>query len=110
MARAGPPAKAWLVVRGYAGPRGFRPLLLEKDDIEVRWHAKNGLLLFGALAATGVAATALSILIPKLGCLYALAMPAAVLLYGLCAVVAVVKALQGLRLYVPGVSKYAGRL
>jgi hypothetical protein len=37
------------------------------------------------------------------------AMSAAVVLYGLCAVVSVVKALQGLRLYVPGVSRYAGR-
>jgi uncharacterized membrane protein len=103
------PSKPWLIVLAYAGFLGFVPLLVEKNDREVRWHARNGLLLFGALAAIGIAATLVSVLIPKLGCLYVVAMPAAVVLYGLCAVVAAVKALQGLRLYVPGVSKYAGR-
>lgn len=103
------PTHPWLLVLCYAGPLGFIPLLAEKDDREVRWHAGNGLLLFGALTAVGVAATIVSVLVPRLGCLYVLAMPSAVVLYGLCAVVAVVKALQGLRLYVPGVSKHAGR-
>ena len=104
-----PPAKPWLIILAYVGFLGFIPLLTEKDDREVRWHARNGLLLFGALAAVGIVATLVSVLVPKLGCLYVVAMPAAVVLYVLCAVVAVVKALQGLRLYVPGVSKYAGR-
>ena len=109
MADPSPPSKPWLVVLAYAGPLGFIPLLVEKDDREIRWHARNGLLLFGALAAIGIVATLVSVLIPRLGCLYAVAMTGAVVLYGLCAVVAVVKALQGLRLYVPGISAYAGR-
>jgi uncharacterized membrane protein len=109
MSEPSPSSKPWLLVLAYLGFFGFIPLLIEKEDREVRWHARNGLILFAALAAIGMAATLVSVLIPKLGCLYVLAMPAAVVLYGLCAVVAVVKALQGLRLYVPGVSKYAGR-
>jgi uncharacterized membrane protein len=109
MSEPSPPSKPWLMVLAYAGFLGFVPLLVEKNDREVRWHARNGLLLFGALAAVGVAATLVSVLVPKLGCLYVVAMSAAVVLYGLCAVVSVVKALQGLRLYVPGVSRYAGR-
>ena len=104
------PTHPLLLVLAYAGPLGFISLLVAKDDREVRWHSKNGLLLFGALAAVGVAATLVSVLVPRLGCLYVVAMPAAVVLYALCAVVAVVKALQGLRLYVPGISTYAGRI
>ena len=103
------PEHPWLLVLCYAGPLGFIPLVAGKDDREVRWHAGNGLLLFGALAALGILATIVSVLVPKLGCLYVLAMPAAVALYLLCVVLGVVKALQGLRLYVPGLSKHASR-
>ncbi|MGH9399712.1 MAG: hypothetical protein ACRD00_05045 [Thermoanaerobaculia bacterium] len=102
------PTKPWLMILAYAGPLGLLPLLAEKEDREVRWHARNGLAFFGALAIFGVAATAVSVFVPKLGCVYVVGMSAAVVLYVLCAVVGVVKSLQGLRLYVPGVSKYAG--
>jgi uncharacterized membrane protein len=104
------PTHPWLLVLAYAGPLGLLSLLAARGDREVRWHSQNGLLLFGALAAVGATATLGSVLVPRLGCLYVVVMPAAVVLYALCAVVAVVKALQGLRLYVPGVSKYAGRI
>ena len=102
------PAHPWLIVLAYTGFLGFIPLLTEKEDREVRWHARNGLALFAALVALGVASTAVSVLMPRLGCVYAVGMSIAVVLYVLCAVVGVVKALQGLRLYVPGVSRYAG--
>ena len=102
------PAHPWLLVLSYTGFLGLIPLLTEKEDREVRWHARNGLALFAALAAFGVVATAVSVLLPKLGCIYAVGMSIAVVLYVLCAVVGVVKSLQGLRLYVPGVSRYAG--
>ena len=103
------PAHPWLLVLAYTGFLGFIPLLAEKEDREVQWHARNGLALFAALVALGVASTAISVFVPKLGCVYAVGMSVAVVLYVLCAVVGVVKALQGLRLYVPGVSRYAGR-
>ena len=103
------PAHPWLLVLAYTGFLGFIPLLAAKEDREVQWHARNGLALFAALVALGVASTAVSVFVPKLGCVYAVSMSVAVVLYVLCAVVGVVKALQGLRLYVPGVSRYAGR-
>jgi uncharacterized membrane protein len=108
MAELTRPTKPWLMILAYAGPLGFIPLLVEKEDREVRWHARNGLAFFAALAVFGVAATLISVYVPKLGCVYVVGMSAAIVLYVLCAVVGVVKSLQGLRLYVPGVSKYAG--
>lgn len=107
MSEPSPPSRPWLVVLAYAGFLGIIPLLLEKEDREVRWHARNGLLLFAALALLGLVGTSVSVLFPGLGCVYAVGMSAAVALYVLCCVVGVVKGLQGLRLYVPGVSKYA---
>jgi len=37
-----------MVVLAYIWILGLIPLLVKKDDREVRWHAKNGLVLFGA--------------------------------------------------------------
>ena len=108
--RPSPPSRPWLIVLAYAGPLGLLPLLIEKQDREVRWHAVNGLLLFGAVAVLGVGTTLVSVLVPALGCVYVVTMSAAVALYVLCCIIGVVKALQGLRLYVPGVSKYVGRI
>lgn len=104
-----PPSRPWLIVLAYAGFLGIIPLLVARDDREVRWHAQNGLLLFAALALLAVAATVVSVLVPRLGCFYVLTMGTAVALYVLCCVLGTVKGLQGLRLYVPVVSKYAGR-
>lgn len=37
-----------MVVLAYLWILGLIPLLVKKDDREVQWHAKNGLVLFGA--------------------------------------------------------------
>jgi uncharacterized membrane protein len=76
----------------------------------VRWHAANGLLLFGALAVIGIVATVVGILVPALSCVYAVAMAIAGVLYLGIAVLALVKALEGQRLVVPLISRYATRI
>jgi len=76
----------------------------------VRWHAANGLLLFGALAVIGIVATVVGILVPALSCVYAVAMGIAGVLYLGIAVLALVKALEGQRLVVPLISRYATRI
>jgi uncharacterized membrane protein len=75
----------------------------------VRWHARNGLLLFGAVAAIALVATLVGSVLPAIGCLYAALMFFVLALYAFIAILAVVKALDGQRLLVPGISKYAGR-
>ena len=54
----------------YAGFLGVLPLLFARRDAEVRWHARNGLALFLALAAAGTVATLVGILVPSLSCVY----------------------------------------
>jgi uncharacterized membrane protein len=87
---------------------GIVALALEKNDRDIRWHARNGLALFGAVAAIGLAATLLGLVLPSLGCLYGAVMLGALIVYTLVTILAVVKALQGERLIVPGISRYAG--
>ena len=89
---------------------GLLPLVAEKHDPEVRWHARNGLLLFLAVAAVALVGTLLGIAVPALSCLYAVAMAIVALLYASIAILATVKALEGQRLLIPGISRRASRL
>ncbi len=98
-----------LLVLAYLPVIGVLALVATRDR-EARWHARNGLLLFAAVAATGGVATIIGILAPSLACLYAVAMLIVSTLYVLIVVLAVVKALQGQRLMIPGISTYASRL
>src|SRR4029434_8380752 len=50
-------SRLWLLALGYIPILGLLVLLLEKRDREARWHARNGQLLFAALAVVGIVAT-----------------------------------------------------
>jgi uncharacterized membrane protein len=100
---------AWLVL-SYIPLVGWIPFLSARHDREVRWHAANGLLLFAALAAVGIVATLIGIFVPSLSCIYAVAMLIAGILYLGIALLALVKALEGQRLFVPLISRYATRI
>lgn len=102
-------SRPFLVAISYAGFLGVLPLFLAKRDAEARWHARNGLALFLALAAVGTVATLVGILVPSLSCVYGVTMAIAGLLYVMIALLAAVKAMSGQRLIIPGVSRYADR-
>ncbi len=97
-----------MLVFSYLAFLGVIPLFLSRDP-EVRWHARNGLLIFGAVAAISLVATLVGTILPTLGCLYATLMFFVLALYSFIAILAAVKALGGQRLLVPGISRYAGR-
>jgi len=101
---------SWMLVLCYLAFLGFIPLLASKGDRNVRWHALNGLILFAAVVAFGVAATVIGVLIPTLSCLYGIVMFVVLIVYVIIAILAVVKALSGERLIVPVISRYADRL
>ena len=98
-----------LLILSYLAFLGVIPLLFAREDSEVRWHARNGLMLFGTVVLIALAATVVGTLLPALGCLYAMLMFFVLALYAFVAILAIVKALDGQRLFVPGISKYASR-
>jgi uncharacterized membrane protein len=102
------PTRPALLVLAYLPLLGFFPLAFSRDR-EVRWHAVNGLIFFGAAAAIGLAATLVGILVPSLTCLYAVAMGILALLYVSIVILAIVIALGGGRLLIPIVSSHASR-
>jgi uncharacterized membrane protein len=104
------PTRPVLLILSYIPLLGLIPLLLVRRDTEVRWHARNGLLLFAAVVAAALLATLVGIVVPSLSCLYAAAMAVVLFLYVGISLLAIVLALTGQRLMIPGISRRATRL
>jgi uncharacterized membrane protein len=98
-----------LLILSYLAFLGFIPLLFAREDPEVRWHARNGLLLFAEVTVIALVATLAGALLPALGLLSVVLMYLVLVLYTFIVILAIVKALDGQRLLVPGVSRRAGR-
>lgn len=97
-----------MLVLSYLGILGLIPLLMEKDDGEVQWHAKHGLLLFGAWIALGIVFMILG-QVPVLGCLLALGAPLVGLAYLVLIIVCIIKATKGERFRIPMLSDFADK-
>ena len=97
-----------MIVLSYLWVLALVPLLLEKDDSEVQWHAKHGLVLFGAELILWVVLAILG-LVPVLGCILVpvwLALSVAVIVVH---IICIVKGVNGERFLIPGISQYADR-
>lgn len=102
-----------MIVLSYLWLLALVPLLVEKDDKDVQWHAKHGIVLMAAeIVAWIVFAVFSSIVgyaVPLLGCF------TAILWFGLAIgivvlhVMCIVKGLNGQRFLIPGLSDYANR-
>ena len=108
------PHRAAMLVLAYLWPLAVVPLLLAKDDAEVQWHAKHGLVLMGAELVVLFLLSVITTIVAFLT--FGLGLALSVLLYIplwiailVVHVVAILKALGGARLDVPVVSQYATR-
>jgi fumarate reductase subunit D len=97
-----------MIVLSYIGLLCLIPLLVEKEDREVQWHAKHGLVLTAALIIAGIVLGILA-QIPFLGCLSALLIPFLMLAGLIIAVLCIMKGVNGERFLIPGISQYADR-
>ena len=104
-----PPDRTLMLILAYLGPLSLVPMLADKNDPEVQWHAKNGLVLFGAWAVLCMLDVVIVATLQFFGCLYTLLMAFAGLLYLALIVVGIAKALRGERLVVPVLTDLAGR-
>lgn len=96
-----------MIVLSYIGPLGLFPFLTEKDDAEVQWHAKHGLVLFGVEVVLFVLATAVNVMAG--GCLTCIAYPIMSLAVIAFHIACIVKGTQGERLKIPGLSDLADK-
>jgi uncharacterized membrane protein len=109
------PNRGVMIVLAYLWLLALVPLLVEKNDAEVQWHAKHGIVLAVAELILWIAivmvTTIVSVATFGLGCAV-LSMFAVIAWIGVLAlhIVAIIKGINGDRLIIPGVSQYADRL
>jgi uncharacterized membrane protein len=102
-----------MIVLSYLGLLALIPLLVDKDDKEVQWHAKHGLVLavvevavmIGLMVIGGV----LGAVSGGLGCIFGLLWPVFMLVILVVHILCIVKGLNGQRFLIPGISEYADR-
>ena len=102
-----------MIVLSYLGLLALIPLLVDKDDKEVQWHAKHGLVLavvevavmIGLMVIGGI----LGAVSGGLGCLFGLLWPVFMLAILVVHILCIVKGLNGQRFLIPGISEYADR-
>jgi len=97
-----------MLVLSYIWILALIPLLVEKDDANVQWHAKHGLVIFGVEILAWVVLTVISFT-GILACLGAIAGLFTWLGFVVLRVACIVKAVNGKRLIIPGVSEYADK-
>jgi uncharacterized membrane protein len=98
-----------MLVLAYLGVLSLVPLLVERNDKEVLWHAKNGLVMFGAWVVLFMVDVFVISIVPLFGCFYSLFMPVVGLLYLILIAIGIVKAIHGERLVIPVLSDLAGK-
>ena len=107
------PNRGVMIVLAYLWPLALVPLLLEKRDPEVQWHAKHGLVLMAAelILIVGYMAVASIVSMATLGLGCGLMFLLVFGWIGILAlhVVAILKGVAGSRLILPGLSHYADR-
>ena len=99
-----------MIILSYLWLLALIPLLVEKEDREVQWHAKHGLVLLLAEVIFWIAITFLTVILGTiLGCF--VSMLSLLLWVGILIlhVLAIVKGINGQRLIIPGISQYADK-
>ena len=102
-----------MIVLSYLWLLALIPLLVEKDDREVQWHAKHGLVLtvveVVVMIGLQVVVMILGAISGGLGCVFTLLIPVFMLAILVVHVLCIVKGINGQRFLIPGVSEFADK-
>jgi uncharacterized membrane protein len=99
-----------MIVLSYLWILALVPLLTEKDDKEVQWHAKHGIVLMVAELALWILISVITGAMGPIGCIAALFTPLVALGELVLHILCIVKGINGQRLIIPGLSEYANKL
>jgi|SRR5687767_3721148 len=99
-----------MIVLSYLWLLALVPLLTEKDDREVQWHAKHGIVLMGVEIIIWVVISVVLGSIPVIGCIGLLFTPLLMLAELVLHVMCILKGINGQRLIIPGISEFANKL
>ena len=97
-----------MLVLAYLGIFALIPLFMKKDDKEVQWHAKNGLVITAAWILLGIVLGVISQM-PFMGCAVQAIWCVYPLLVLAVSILGIVKAINGQRFVIPGLSDFADK-
>jgi hypothetical protein len=107
------PNRSVMIVLAYLWPLALVPLLLDKTDPEVQWHAKHGIVLLVAelllIFCWFVMTSLIAVATFGIGCVFAIFFVFGWVGILALHIVAILKGLNGGRLIIPGLSEYASR-
>ena len=95
-----------MIVLSYLWLLALVPLLTEKEDKEVQWHAKHGIVLMVAELIFWVVLNIVLSFLGFVGCIAALFTPIIGLGQLALHIMCIVKGMKGQRLIIPGLSQY----
>jgi uncharacterized membrane protein len=103
-----------MIILAYLWLLALVPLLVEKNDSEVQWHAKHGIVLMVAEVIFWIIYIILTTLLGAitggvLGCIISLFSPLLALVIVVIHVIAMVKGVNGQRFMIPMISEYANK-
>lgn len=99
-----------MIVLSYLWLLALIPLVVEKEDHEVQWHAKHGLVLAVSELVFWIAFQLLMFTLGSfIGCIVAVFAPLIGLGFLILHIIAIVKGINGSRLIIPGLSQYADK-
>jgi len=102
-----------MIVLSYLWLLALIPLLVEKEDRQVQWHAKHGLVLtvveVVVMIGLQVVVMILGAISGGLGCVFTLLIPIFMLAILIVHVLCIVKGINGQRFLIPGVSEFADK-
>jgi len=102
-----------MIVLSYLWLLALIPLLVDKDDREVQWHAKHGLVLtvveVVVMIGLQVVIMILGAISGGLGCVFTLLIPIFMLAILIVHVLCIVKGINGQRFLIPSVSEFADK-
>ena len=100
------PNRGVMIVLSYLWPLALVPLLVEKEDAEIQWHAKHGIVLMVAeiiiLIAFGMVTSIVSLATFGLGCVLSVFVIFLWIAILAVHVVAIIMGINGKRFLIPG--------
>lgn len=99
------PNRGIMLVLSYLWLLALIPFVVEKNDPEVQWHAKHGLVLTVAEVLLWIVVGIVTHVIPFAGCVLWMLWP----LLLIFRIFLIIKATNGQRVLIPGISQYANQ-
>ena len=101
--------KGLMIALSYLWLLALVPLLVEKDDAEVQWHAKHGLVLMVAEVILSVGLMIVGMLLGPFACVLGILQLFIFLGIIVVHILCIVKGVGGERFVIPGITPYADK-